>query len=118
VKDVLQVREWAIVAFIMGLILACSGLSWVTRHQTKANTSGWISVSESREEIEIEVVGAVALPGKYHFFPGVTLKEVLKAAGISKQADRKKINFKKIIYISERVEIPYKQKKPRIKTTF
>lgn len=117
-KDALQVREWVIAAFIIGLILACSGLSWLTRHHTRANTSGWVSVPESREEIEIEVVGAVVLPGKYRFFPGVTLKEVLKAAGISKQADRKKINFKKIIYISERVEVPSKQKKSRAKTAF
>jgi hypothetical protein len=118
VKDALQIREWVIVVFVAGLILACSSLSWLTRHKTRADTSGWISVSESRKEIEIEVVGAVTLPGKYRFFPGVTLKEVLKVAGISRQADRKKINFKKIIYVFERVEIPSKQKKLRAKAAF
>ena len=45
-------------------------------------------------EIEIEVSGAILSPGKYLFSPGVTLKEVLQRAGISKQADRSYVSYR------------------------
>ncbi len=99
------------VATILSLIALCCSLSWLTRLRTKSAVSGWEMVAESKRQIEVEIAGAVISPGKYQFSPGITLKEVLGVVGLSKQADRKKINFKKIIYIPERIEIPEKQKK-------
>lgn len=117
-KKELLVREWVIVGIITGLIAACCGLSWLTRMRTQADITEWAAVTENKQQIEVEVSGAVLFPGKYTFSPGVTLKEVLQKAGISKQADRKKVNFKKIIYISAKIEIPSKLKKRRVRSDF
>ncbi|HSX03120.1 MAG TPA: hypothetical protein VLG76_00135 [Rhabdochlamydiaceae bacterium] len=114
-KKELLFREWAIVGLISGLIIACCSLSWLTRMRAKADIAGWNEVGACKREIEIEVSGAVLSPGKYPFSPGVTLKEVLQTTGISKQADRKKINFKKVVYNSEKIEIPAKPKKLKSK---
>lgn len=111
----LHMREWAIVGLVCGLIVTFSTVSWFTRLHAKAHLEKWEETSQNQKEIEVTLTGAVINPGKYLFFPGVTLKEALQKGGLVKQADRKKINFKKVIYTSEQIEIPEKLKKVRAK---
>lgn len=115
-KNQLHIREWAVIGVVGGLIAAFSCVSWFTRLHAKADLERWAHATQNKKEIEITLIGAVKDPGKYLFSPGVTLKEVLQKVGLSKQADRKKINFKKVIYTSEKIEIPAKPKKVRAKT--
>lgn len=111
----LHLREWAIIGLVCGLIVACSSVSWFTRLHAKAHLEKWAEVKQNQTEIEVTIVGAVKTPGKHLFLPGTTLKEVLQKAGLEKRADRKKINFKKVIYTSEKIEIPEKPLKTRVK---
>ncbi|HSX12263.1 MAG TPA: hypothetical protein VLF61_02105 [Rhabdochlamydiaceae bacterium] len=112
-KPGLLLPEWATVGIVVCLILVCCCVSWIVRLRAKADITGWDRVSETPKMVEIDLQGAVSCPGKYQFHPGVTLKEALQTAGIGKQADRKKINFKKVIYVSGTIEIPAKSPKPK-----
>lgn len=58
--------------------------------------------------VTINLFGAVAQPGAYDVKPGSTLRELLKKAALTEDADKKKIPFKKVFYTSETVEIPKK----------
>jgi hypothetical protein len=110
----LLLREWATIALVIGLILACGATSWALRRGAKAHLDGWDQLmAEAPRKIEIAISGAVLRPGTYLFSPGVTVRQIFQEVALDKKADRKKLNFKKVIYTSEAIDVPFKAKKSK-----
>jgi len=104
-------REWVAVFLIGGLIAAIIASSLIKEIKIKKNfhrTNFYQQHTQDESKIYLTLLGAVENPGTYAFTPGLSLREILKEVSLSKQADRKKIDLKKIIYHSETIEIPFK----------
>lgn len=99
-------------AFMVTLI----ALSELTRvHRSTLLQSA--SAVREREKIEVRLTGAVISPGLYRCDPGISLGQLLKEAKLSTEADRRRIEFKKILYSSQGIEIPQKTGKVRKKNS-
>lgn len=100
--------EWMIVALVAGLIGALGTASYLNSNILRTKHRIASSVALQDQKIEISVEGAVENPGLFFLKPGCTLKEVLKRSRLSRNADRKKLDFEKIIYKPSRIIIPHK----------
>jgi hypothetical protein len=109
-------REWTAVSLIGGLILAIVATNFIGEMRVKKvfkQTNAQMQNSQ-KMKIDITLIGALESPGTYAFFPGISLREVFKEVSLAKNADRKKIDFRRIIYHSETIEIPYKTKRSKV----
>jgi len=59
----------------------------------------------SKEKITIHLRGAVKHPGIYTCDRGSCLNQLLRQVGLTKEADRKKIPFKKILFSPQTIYI-------------
>lgn len=100
-------REWITVSIVLGLMGSVTLFSWGAPHHHKASQQ-LKRAAILPAKISLTVEGAVKNPGTYFFTPGITLKEVVREVGLTKNADRKNIEFKKVFYESQEVAIPQK----------
>ena len=108
-KNQLLYREWLALSLILGLIGSLITISTFSKISiSKRMGSEFYLIKE--QKIEILFTGAVKKPGVYYFPPGYPLKVALKEVGLLKEADRKLIDFKKVLYSSEAIEIPRRNK--------
>ena len=105
----LLLREWGAVLGIFAFIAAVATVSECKRI-SNAEQINLKKASQEQLQIEICLKGAVQNPGVYRCDPGTALKELLKEAKFSKNADRKRVEFKKILYASQVIEIPEKKR--------
>jgi hypothetical protein len=116
-KDQVLVREWIVIAFVGGAILTLGAVS----HFSKIQISHSFAAEKERflKEAYLKVVvsGAVENPGEYTVPRGSTLKDLLKLAKLTKQADRRKIVMKKVMEEGDQIDVPAKmpRSKKRIK---
>jgi len=113
----LQVREWLFLAILSGLI-GCIVMTSQLRSSSTRVIWNQQKLNYTQALIEINVTGAVISPGVYKFPPGISIKEILGRVGLTEQADKKKINFKRKVFSSTELEVPgkeiVKRKKARI----
>lgn len=101
-------REWVVIAVIGGLIGSLITITWMSDVQIKGVFDEHLrGLGDSSIALKIE--GAVDFPGTYHFTPGVRLKEILKEAGLKKDADRPALEFKEAYFESQTIQIPYRE---------
>lgn len=98
-------REWTTAALVLGLIGSVFFYSWSYTYRFKSPAQ---QVQFSPAKISLTLEGAIERPGTYSFNPGITLKEVLREVHLTKSADRKRVDFKKVFYVSQDVHIPQK----------
>lgn len=113
-KKQIFVREWTAVFLVFILFSSLIIISKTTRIRAKTHLVKYQKNTEE-EKIVIELTGAVITPGPYQVRPGTALKMLLKEAGLAKTANRKKINAKKILFSSQKIEIPSKKPPSNIK---
>lgn len=106
-KKTLLNREWILIALVLGFFCFVVALS--ERTGIKVDTSKDMKIARSQQEIQITLEGAVQAPGVHSCTPGISLRALLSQVDLSKNADRKKIPYKKILYSSQRIEIPRKK---------
>jgi len=99
-------REWIVTAFVVGFLLSITIIAKLSEEASIAA----IQSESKRARVVVTLKGAVKKPGDYSCEPGTPLKELLKRAGISPAADRKKVALKKVIYTSQTIEIPEKKR--------
>lgn len=58
-----------------------------------------------KRQIVIWISGEIENEGKYHFNEGDTLKEVLRAVSLKKEADLKSLDFSKPLKTGQRIKI-------------
>jgi hypothetical protein len=101
--------EWIIIVIVLGLIALLGAISYSGSTLVKSRRQAQTSAGPRQKQvIEISIEGAVENPGTFYLQPGCSLKDVLKIACLSKGADRKNLNFEKIIYKSVKITIPSK----------
>jgi DNA uptake protein ComE-like DNA-binding protein len=104
----LSIREWFFLSFFTGILLCIFLTSQLSKGGAK-------QIYEQQKQqyiqalIEINVTGAVISPGVYKFPPGTSVKDILGQAGLSSKADKKKINFRRKVLVSELIDVPEKQ---------
>lgn len=98
-------REWICIALVLGFLAAVG----VIAKFSEVRSRSLIVKEEATPLIKITLSGAVERPGVYQCRPGTPLTKLLDQAGISKLADRGKTPFKKILLVSQSVEIPGKR---------
>ncbi len=103
-------REWIAIALVGGLVLLLAAVSWLPQRGIERAVSAYQAARARQPTIQIAVEGAVKEPGMHAFPPGVTVREVLKVAGLLKEADRKEIAFRKVFLTSQTLVVPYKQR--------
>lgn len=104
----MKLREWVVISVVMGFMLCAALVAEFSEVGAKTSL-----IREKREEktvLTVTLSGAVEKPGNYECRPGSTLKQLLAKSGLTKQADRKKIPFKRVIYSSQTIEIPQKKR--------
>lgn len=67
---------------------------------------------ENQKQITLHLSGEVKKPGDYQFYPGISVQGVLNHVGLTRQADKKQIHLKKVIFTSQEIYIP-KKKSPK-----
>ncbi len=112
-QDKITQSEWIIVVLVAGLIGSLGTASYLNSNTLRIKYRMASLVALQDQKIEISVEGAVENPGLIVLKPGCTLKEVLKISRLSRSADRKKVDFEKIIYKSSRIIIPHKMSVPK-----
>lgn len=105
----LALTEWTAVLLIFGAMATFCGIGWYQGHQANRFIQSEKGQKTAESNLAIELMGAVKKPGIYYVLPGTSLKQLLKQAGLRKEADRKKIHYKKIFYSEEAVRIPSAQ---------
>ncbi len=105
----LALTEWASVLLIFGAMATLCGIGWYQGHQGNRCIQSEKGQKTAESHLAIELTGAVKKPGIYYVVPGTSLKQLLKQAGLRKEADRKKIHYKKILYSEETLRIPSAQ---------
>ena len=67
-----------------------------------------VSIARQRQEITVEVSGAVILPGIYRLPPGSRVQDAVEqAGGLLPEADRKRINLDRLCTDGTRINIHY-----------
>lgn len=95
----LLLHEWVVVVLLsMFIFLIIS----VSHFQAYLYPQRYLKASP----IAVTVTGAIKSPGKYLVYPGVSLKEVLKKAGIIDKTDQKQISMERQLFKSEEVYVP------------
>ena len=110
-KNQLLIREWLAVALILGLLGSFIVIAHLSQVEVKKELINSKIQAANEVKLQIELSGEVERPGIYYVSPGTSLKSILKEAGLTKKADRKQINLKKIFYSSEKIELIAKKKK-------
>lgn len=106
-------REWVVIVVVVGLIASLVAISCLTTVRQGKRLSQSIEQIHKALVIEVEIEGAVEYPGIYYYPPGVQLKEVLKEACLTKEADRKAVDSKKVLLHSEKFLIPHKKNRKK-----
>ncbi len=102
-------REWIAIALVGGLVILLAIVSWLPQLNLENEVAGYRVERAKQPTIEIVLEGAVSHPGSYTFAPGVTVREVLKATSLLKEANRKEIPFRKVLLTSQTLVIPHKE---------
>jgi NADH:ubiquinone oxidoreductase subunit F (NADH-binding) len=101
-------REWIVMALFLGCLgmLICSSMI----SQSRAMKCVELSVHQADvKKVLVTISGAVKRPGSYLVPVGSSVREAVKLAGISKDADRKNIPYKRVILGSCEIEVSKKQ---------
>ncbi len=98
-------REWVAIALVFGFL----GAICVITKFSEVTSRTVIAREEEIPLISITLSGAVKAPGVYWCRPGTCLKKLLNEAGVSEVANRAKTPFKKILLVSQSIEIPAKK---------
>ena len=106
--DKLFYREWAVIALVVGIILSLIAISWLSERRVDRQIAQAKKSFQSDALIAIEITGALKNPGTYFFKPGITLGEAVKDLELLKEADRRKIPKKRILFHPQKVEIPFR----------
>lgn len=76
---------------------------------TRVSQAKLVSCRQANQKVvQIHLTGAVESPGVYCCAPGTTLGKLLKGVKLLKNADRKRIEFKKILLSDQEIEVPSK----------
>lgn len=94
---------------LFGAMAALYGVGWYQGHQGNRSIQSEKHQKTAETYLAIELTGAVKKPGIYYILPGTSLKQLLKQAGVRKDADRPKIPYKKILYSQESITVPARQ---------
>lgn len=103
----LVLREWGAVALLIAFLASIAVLSEIKQVRA-ADRLGQKNAQRQQAKIAVLLKGAIEHPGVYTCDPGTSLGELLKEAKLAKNADRKQIVLKKILGVSQEVEIPEK----------
>jgi len=102
-KIQLHLREWVAIALVLGFFASVSLIAHFTQIRGDHLIEAYLPLE--KREIEIVIKGAVKKPGIYSCRPGTSLKKLLDQAGISDEANRRKVPFKKILFSSQTIEV-------------
>jgi DNA uptake protein ComE-like DNA-binding protein len=106
----MMLREWAVIALVLGFLVSIVVIAKFSEVKDRDLIIAENGSKSPMHQMTLQVTlsGAVRKPGVYFCKPGSPLKELLKQAGLTPQAQKKKIDFKRIIYSSQSIEIPQK----------
>lgn len=105
-KEHLFLREWLVIALAIGFFVS---IGLIAKLSTVSASSYLSRESSSKKMITITLKGAVVGEREYTCLPGTTLKELLKRVKLRKNADRKTLPLKKVLFTSQTIEIPAKK---------
>ncbi len=99
-------REWFAV-----FCLFCFAASLFFVANFSSNPTDLFCKTSPLSKIQVEVLGAVERPGVYEVEVGSSIRSILAQAGIKKTADRQRVNLKKKLLTSCRLNVPEKNLK-------
>lgn len=106
----LKSREWVSVFVVLALMLSLLAVRLIKDLALDVKYVK-LEAEAKNSQIAIYVTGAVQESEVYYVRPGVTVKSILEKAKLLNTADRKRIPFKKVLYHSQELAIPSKNKK-------
>lgn len=108
----LKSREWVSVCVIIALMLSLITVRLI-KDMTLDVKYVKLEAEVKNSQIAIYVTGAVQESKVHYVRPGVTVKSVLENVKLLNTSDRKQIPFKKVLYHSQELVIPTKNKKKK-----
>ncbi len=101
-------REWVAIFVVLGFL---GSLTLIEKYSRVSSRKIVAREHEAATRLlTIHLTGAVKKPGIYKCEPGSSLKNLLDSVGLIASANRKKISFKKILFTSQKIEIPEKKR--------
>jgi len=102
-KSSLLNHEWLLVVFLSFFIALIITTSY---YQSFQYPKKFLKSSP----ITVTITGAVKSPGCYEVYPGVTVKEVLKKAGLLDEADKRELDLEKQLLATQEILVPALEK--------
>ena len=106
--------EWAIVLLFCGSVSLLAAYSYVmAEYETpvELGEAGWVKSSL----LTLSIAGAVSQPGDYQIERGSTVREALEMASPLAEADLSRINLDKKIIRKQRIYVPLKKIKRKMR---
>lgn len=99
-KNILNITEWVVTFFVSFVILLVVSVSYFQSYYFSKKILNASTIS-------IEVTGAVKYPGRYFFYPGVSVGQVIKKAKQIDSTNLKEIDLAKTIYEPLSIVVPF-----------